>query len=73
MTIDLSRFGRGTQTLHCPISEGAASVQLLLLGNIAWRVGRELQIDPASGHILKDSEAMKLWRRKYESGWEPKV
>ena len=64
---------RGTQTLHCPISEGAASVQLLLLGNIAWRVGRELQIDPASGHILKDSEAMKLWRRKYESGWEPKV
>ncbi len=64
---------RGTQTLNCPISEGSTSVTLLLLGNIAWRVGRELNCDPATGHILKDRGAMKLWRRKYESGWEPKV
>jgi hypothetical protein len=48
-------------------------VALLHLGNIAWRVGHELHCDPANGHILKDSDAMKLWRRKYEPGWEPKV
>jgi hypothetical protein len=43
------------------------------LGNIAWRVGRELHCDPANGHILKDSQAMKLWRRDYERGWAPVV
>ena len=64
---------RGNQQLTCPIAEGHKSVTLLHLGNIAWRVGRELNCDPANGHILKDHDAMKLWRRKYESGWEPKV
>ena len=58
---------------NCPAEEGHKSVTLLHLGNIAWRVGRELHCDPANGHILKDSDAMKLWRRKYESGWEPTV
>ena len=64
---------RGNATLNCPISEGGKSVTALLLGNIAWRVGRELHCDPANGHILKDHAAMKLWRREYEAGWEPKV
>jgi predicted dehydrogenase len=64
---------RGNQQLTCPIAEGYKSVSLLHLGNIAWRVGRELKCDPANGHILKDHDAMKLWRRNYEPGWEPKV
>jgi predicted dehydrogenase len=64
---------RGNQQLTCPIEEGYKSVTLLLLGNIAWRVGRELHCDPANGRILNDAEAMKLWRRKYEPGWEPQV
>jgi predicted dehydrogenase len=64
---------RGNQQLNCPIVEGYKSVTLLHLGNIAWRTGRELNCDPTNGHILKDKDAMKLWRRKYESGWEPKV
>jgi predicted dehydrogenase len=64
---------RGNQQLNCPISEGYVSVNNLHLGNIAWRVGRELNCDTTNGHILHDHDAMKLWRRKYESGWEPKV
>jgi hypothetical protein len=32
-----------------------------------------LDCDPANGHILHDGEAMKLWGRTYEPGWEPKV
>jgi len=58
---------------NSPIEEGHKSVTLLHLGNIAWRVGRELHCDPADGHIQNDPEAMKLWRRDYEPGWEPKV
>ena len=64
---------RGQESLTCPIVEGYKSVSLLHLGNIAWRVGRELHCDPANGHILNDPEAAKLWRREYEPGWEPRV
>lgn len=58
---------------NSPITEGHKSVTMLHLGNIASRVGRGLSIDPANGHIKGDDEAMKLWQRQYEPGWEPKV
>jgi predicted dehydrogenase len=58
---------------NSPIEEGHKSVTTLHLGNIAWRVGHELHCDPANGHIQKDAEAMKLWRRQYEPGWAPVV
>lgn len=64
---------RGVQQPTAPVGEGHKSVAMLHLGNIAWRVGRELHCDPANGHIQNDPEAMKLWRRDYEKGWEPKV
>jgi hypothetical protein len=43
------------------------------LGNIAFRTGRALNIDPTNGRILNDKDAMKLWGRTYEKGWEPVV
>ncbi len=58
---------------NCPAAEGHNSVAILHLGNISWRVGRELHCDTTNGHILGDHDAMKLWRRQYEPGWEPKV
>jgi predicted dehydrogenase len=58
---------------NCPATEGHNSVALLHLGNISWRVGRELYCDTSNGHILHDDDAMKLWQRQYEPGWEPKV
>ncbi|HWI58507.1 MAG TPA: Gfo/Idh/MocA family oxidoreductase [Bacillota bacterium] len=64
---------RTGQPTHSPIEEGHKSVTMLHLGNIAWRTGRTLNTDPANGHIQNDPEAMKLWRRDYEPGWEPKV
>ncbi len=56
--------------LHSDIDSGHKSTLLVQLGNIAQRVGRSLNIDPANGHILKDKEARKLWSREYEKGWE---
>jgi predicted dehydrogenase len=55
------------------IEEGHVSTLLCHLGNIAYRTGRTLDIDQTNGHILKNSEAMKLWKRDYRKGWEPKV
>lgn len=59
--------------LHSPIEEGHMSTLLCHLGNIAHRVGRSLQTDPQTGQISGDEEAMKLWTRDYEPGWEPVV
>jgi predicted dehydrogenase len=58
---------------NSPIEQGHISVAMLHLGNIAWRVKRELQCDQTNGHIQNDADAMKLWRRDYEPGWEPVV
>lgn len=64
---------RGTAKLTAPIDQGHISTLLAQLGNIAQRTGRALKIDPANGHILNDADAMKLWTRDYEPGWEPTV
>ena len=57
--------------LSSPISEGHKSVAMLHLGNIAQRVGRTLDCNPADGHIIGDADAARLWSRDYEPGWAP--
>lgn len=59
--------------LHADIDSGHKSTLLVQLGNIAQRVGRSLSIDPKTGHILGDQEALNYWSRTYEPGWEMKV
>jgi predicted dehydrogenase len=61
------------EPLHAPISEGNIAATMLQLSNIAWKTNRVLNLDQKSGQILKDEEAIKLWSREYEKGWEPKV
>lgn len=55
------------------ISDANISVHNCHLGNIAYRTGRTLNCDPHNGRIIGDREAMKLWSRSYEPGWEPTV
>ncbi len=64
---------RTGEPLHSPIVIANVSVTILQLSNIAWFVNRELNLDTNTGHILKDPEAMKMWSREYEKGWEVKV
>ena len=64
---------RAGEKLHSPINEVYVSVTMLQLSNIAWKFNRTLKLDPKNGHILGDAEAMKMWKRQYEKGWEPHV
>lgn len=64
---------RGNARLNAPIDQGHVSTLLAQLGNIAHRVGHELQIDPKNGHILGDRKAARFWTREYEPGWKPTV
>ncbi|MDQ2832745.1 MAG: Gfo/Idh/MocA family oxidoreductase [Acidobacteriota bacterium] len=58
------------EKLNSPIQIANVSVTTLLLSNIAWIVQRELKLDTKTAHVLNDPEAMKLWGREYEKGWE---
>ncbi len=64
------KFG---EKLHSPIDDANKSVTILQLSNIAWKFGRELHLNKKNGHILNDSEAMGMWSREYEKGWELKI
>lgn len=68
--VDAVRTGTA---LHQPIDEGAKSVLLCHLGNIAQWTGRALKVDVATGRIQGDEQAMRYWQREYAPGWAPTV
>ena len=63
---------RGTETLNSPIEMGVMSQKLTHYANIAYRVDKGFDVDSNTGRIF-DRDAMKLWGREYEQGWEPKL
>jgi predicted dehydrogenase len=64
---------RGDAELNQDIAEGQKSALLCHLGNIAYRLKREIHPDPETGRLTRDPEAQKLWSREYRPGWAPKV
>ena len=64
---------RNGEKLNSPIPVGNVSVTMLQLSNIAYFVNRELKLDTKNGKIQNDAEAMKMWGREYEKGWEMKI
>lgn len=64
---------RQGERLNSHIKEGQTSVHALHLGNIAQKMGRSLNINTRTGRIIGDSEAMSMWSRDYEPGWEPRI
>jgi predicted dehydrogenase len=68
--LDAIRDGAG---LNAEIEEGYKSVLLCHLGNISYRLGRTVRLDPATHGIADDSEAAGRWGREYRPGWEPQV
>ena len=64
---------RGRARPTADIADGHKATLLCHLGNIAWRVGRTLHCDPASGRILGDHAAARLWTREYRRGWTPRI
>ncbi|NQU88519.1 MAG: Gfo/Idh/MocA family oxidoreductase [Mariniphaga sp.] len=63
---------RGTEKLNLHIAEGVISQAMTHYANIGYRIGKGFDIDTETGRIF-DRDAMKLWGREYEPGWEPKL
>jgi predicted dehydrogenase len=54
---------------NADIEDGHRSALFCHLGNIAYRTGRSLAIDPATGHIKDDADAQAMWTCPYREGW----
>lgn len=63
---------RGKSKLDSPIADGVVSQALVHYSNIAYRINKGFDVDEVSGKMY-DRDAMKLWKRDYEPGWEPTV
>jgi predicted dehydrogenase len=64
---------RSGAQLNAEIEEGFKSTLLCLLGNISYRTGHALTLDPQTHQPVGDPQATELWSREYRPGWEPKV
>ncbi|WP_372755659.1 Gfo/Idh/MocA family protein [Mariniflexile sp.] len=62
---------RGKAEQTSPIEQGAISQMLTHYANIASRINASFEVDENTGRIY-NREAMKLWSRTYEPGWEIK-
>jgi predicted dehydrogenase len=68
--LDSIRTGK---KLNAEIEEGQKSTLWCHLGNIAYRTGHTLNLDPVQRRIIGDPKAAALWTRDYRSGWEPEA
>ena len=63
---------RGKGELNSPIDDGVVTMAMVHYCNIAYRIGKGFEIDDKTGRMF-DRDAMKLWGREYEPGWEPTI
>ncbi|WP_139959697.1 Gfo/Idh/MocA family oxidoreductase [Flavicella sediminum] len=61
---------RGKANLNAPIDDASKSMAMVHYANIAYRINKGFDIDNKSG-LIYNKEAMALWSRTYEPGWEP--
>ena len=57
------------KTPICDAVVGHRSASVCHIGNIALRLGRKLQWDPAQEQFVNDNEANKMLRRPYRKPW----
>ena len=48
---------------------GGTLIELMLLGLVAYRVGKKLDYDGAAGRVTNSAEGNDLLKRTYRSGW----
>jgi hypothetical protein len=58
---------RNSSDLDGPVETAHLASSLAHLGNISYRLGRQLQFDPATERFVGDAEANKMLTRKYRA------
>ena len=63
------RACKGDKKTTCNFDYAGKLIETMLLGLVAYRVGRKLKYDGATGKT-GDAEADKLMSREYRAGWK---
>jgi predicted dehydrogenase len=53
----------------CDFDYGGTLMEQMLLGLVAYRVGKKIEYDGKKGHVTNSPEANDLLRREYRPGW----
>jgi len=60
---------KGDLKTSCDLDYGGTMMEQLLLGLVAYRVGKEIEYDSIKGRVTNSDEANALLRRQYRPGW----
>ena len=60
---------KGSLKTACDFEYSGNMIEQMLLGLVAYRVGKKLDYDGATGQVTNSPEANALLRRTYRSGW----
>jgi len=60
---------KGDLKTSCDFDYGGTLIEQMLLGLVAYRVGKKLDYDGVAGRVTNSDEANELLSRKYRPGW----
>jgi len=60
---------KGNLKTHCDFDYGGTVIEQMLLGLVAYRVGKKLEYDGARGRVTNSDEANALLSKEYRKGW----
>jgi hypothetical protein len=60
---------KGSLKTSCDFDYGGTMIETMLLGLVAYRVGKKLEYDAAAGRVTNCPEANGLLPRKYRESW----
>lgn len=64
--VDACKTGKKT---HCDFEYGGNAIEMMLLGLVAYRVGKKLEYDPIKGRVTNSDKANELLTDNYREGW----
>jgi len=60
---------KGDLKTSCDFDYGGTAIEMMLLGLVAYRVGKKLDYDGATGRVTNSTEGNNLLSRRYRPGW----
>jgi hypothetical protein len=60
---------KGNLKTACDFDYAGNMIEMMLLGLVAYRVGKKISYDGAAGRVTDSPEANELLSRKYRAGW----
>jgi predicted dehydrogenase len=60
---------KGSRQTSCDFGYASDMIEMMLLGLVAYRVGRKIKYDGATGRVTDCPEANELLRHTYRTGW----